>query len=209
VTQIFDAHYADRAHQDRAGRLGMWLFVASEVLFFGALFALYAGYRAAHPEAFLAAAHHAKLVFGTLNTYVLLTSSLCVALAVTSLRLGWPRVTSLLIVVTMLLALVFLGFKSAEYLEHFREGILPGLDFHFPPANDHGTRIYFTLYYVMTGLHALHVVIGIGLFAWVLRRLRLGRDTPETHLGLETVGLYWHFVDIVWLFLWPTFYLIH
>jgi cytochrome c oxidase subunit 3 len=209
VTPAVDAQYEDLAHQDRTGRFGMWVFIGSEVLFFGALFALYFGYRAHYPAAFAAASHHAKLVLGTANTYVLLTSSLSVALAVDAVRHDRRRRALFLIALTVALALVFLALKLTEYAAHIEEGILPGRAFHVAALPGPGPMLYFTLYYAMTGLHALHVLVGIGLFSWVFVRVRRGAWSPAGYLGLDLVGLYWHFVDVVWLFLWPMFYLLH
>lgn len=209
MTPAVEEHYEDLAHQHRAGRLGMWVFIGSETLFFGALFALYFGYRAAWPESFTAASHHASLVLGTANTYVLLTSSLTVALALEAMRHDRARRALLLIGATAALALVFLALKFTEYAHHAAEGILPGGRYRFEALPEAGAQHYFTLYYGMTGLHAVHVLVGLALFSWVALKLARRRYTAQAHLGLELVGLYWHFVDVIWLFLWPMFYLLH
>ncbi len=201
--------YADLGHQERSGRFGIWVFIGSEVLFFGALFALYAGFRAHYTRDFEEASRHAKLWLGTANTYILLTSSLFVALGVAAIREGKRRQLAVFLVLTILCGLAFLVIKGVEYSEHFREGIEWGAAFSDPALPSRGALLYFTMYFVMTGLHALHVLIGVILFGGLLVRMRGGRYTGEYHLTVEVVGIYWHFVDIVWLFLWPSFYLMH
>lgn len=209
MTPVVQAHYEDLAHQNRTGRFGLWVFIGSETLFFGALFALYFGYRAMYQKDFIAGSHYTNLMLGSMNTYVLLTSSLCVALAVDSVRRAKPKRAMLLLVITAVLAVIFLALKVTEYIEHIEAGILPGYLYDFPELPGVGGLLFFSLYYGMTGLHALHVIVGLGLFAWIFTRLARGRYTPDAYLGLDLVGLYWHFVDIVWLFLWPMFYLLH
>jgi cytochrome c oxidase subunit 3 len=196
-------HFETLAVQAHAAKLGMWVFLASEVLLFGALFTLYAASRVEHPGAFHEGIRHTSRVLGTVNTLVLLTSSFSVAAAVHALRERRRGLAFVLLSVSLLLALAFLVFKGVEWSEHIREGIVPGggtAFFQAHPAS--GLPLFFTLYYVMTGLHALHVIVGSAVLAWCALRLR----TLEPHV-LEVSGLYWHLVDIVWIFLWPIFYL--
>lgn len=162
-----------------------------------------------YAEEFIQASQYSNLTLGSINTYVLLTSSLCVALAVDSVRRAKPKRAMLLLVVTSILAVLFLVLKITEYTQHIESGIMPGYLYNFPEFNGTGGLLFFTLYYGMTGLHAVHVIVGLGLFAWIFTRLARGRYTPDSYMGLDLVGLYWHFVDIVWLFLWPMFYLLH
>jgi cytochrome c oxidase subunit 3 len=193
-------------------RLAMWLFVASELMFFAALFGLYAAARADDPETFGRCTMHNALELGTLNTVVLLTSSFAVALSIAALRDARARRAALLLGSAVALGFVFLGVKSYEYAGHFREGVYPGALFHDPAlGRATSARAFFNLYFAMTGLHALHVIVGMGLLAWVAFAAARGRLGPaeEDHARAELVGLYWHLVDIVWLFLWPLFYLIH
>jgi cytochrome c oxidase subunit 3 len=200
--------YADPAMRRHALHLGMWLFLGSETLLFAGLFGLYAAYRALEHDAFANALHHNNAIIGTLNTGVLLVSSFFVAVAVFAVRLGRSRrlaVGALAVAIT--LGLTFLVIKSIEYSHHFAEGIKPGAFYASTELPDSGSRTFFTLYYVMTGLHALHVIAGMVILAWLARGIHRERITREHHTPLELGGLYWHLVDIVWIFLWPLLYL--
>lgn len=201
-------HFQDLESQAHASQLGMWAFLASEVLFFVGLFTLYAAYRATHPRTFSEAVRHTDLWLGSANTYVLLGASLLVALAVHAVRRERPRRASRLLAWAAVLGVLFLGLKGAEYWRHFQEGIFPGAYYAFETLPGRGARAFFTLYYFMTGLHALHVAGGIGVLGWLSWRARRGAYGSEWHTPLELGGMYWHFVDIVWLFLWPMFYLV-
>jgi cytochrome c oxidase subunit III len=202
-------HFEDLERQAYAARLGMWLFLGSELLFFSGLFALYAGYRAEHPVGFGVGVLHNTLVCGSTNTAVLLASSYAVALAVHAVRVG--RRTRALACLTwaLLLGLSFLAIKSGEYLHHFREGIYPGGVGRF--YEDHaepGVKMFFTLYYCMTGLHAIHVVVGMGVLSYLLVRV-FRRTINSANIHPLVVGaIYWHLVDVIWIFLWPLFYLV-
>lgn len=200
-------HFEDLEVQSHAARLGMWAFLGSEMLLFAGLFALYASYRSLYRPEFHAAAQHMSVLFGTINTFVLLTSSLTVALAVWAVRAGRSRLPSVLLVATLLLAAAFLVLKGAEYAQHFAEGIYPGFRYYaFAELPQPGVKIFFTLYYFMTGLHALHVIAGMGVLTWCLMARR--RFTAERHIGLELGAMYWHLVDLIWIFLWPLLYLV-
>jgi cytochrome c oxidase subunit III len=202
-------HFEDLEVQQHAARLGMWAFLSSEMLLFAGLFALYAAYRSMYRDAFHAAALHMSLFLGTVNTFVLLTSSLTVALAVWAVRAGRARLAALLLLATLGLAAVFLVIKGAEYLEHFHHGIYPGFQYYaFAELPQAGAKIFFTLYYFMTGLHALHVVAGMGVLLWCLWHTFRGHFGPERHTGLELGAMYWHLVDLIWIFLWPLLYLV-
>ena len=193
--------------QTHAARLGMWLFLASEVLLFSGLFVLYASYRTAHPEGFSQALHHARIWLGTGMTFVLLTSSFTVALAVHAARHGRPRPAGRWIAATLVLGVGFLAIKGYEYSVHVHERALPGIYYHFEKAPAPAANAFFTLYWFMTGLHGLHVIGGLfalGVCGLLLRRGRIGARYPTP---LELTGMYWHLVDIIWLFLWPLFYL--
>jgi cytochrome c oxidase subunit 3 len=188
-------------------RVGMWLFILSEILIFGGLFLLYAMYRAKHPADFHAASMELSRFDGTLNTIVLLTSSLTAALAVFSLQdLNKPRRTAWYLAATVGCGLVFLVVKAFEWGAKFEHGLYPRaavLD-----ARPHGEILYFGLYFTMTGLHALHVIIGMTILSVMLSFVRRGKATQERSAALENAGLYWHLVDIIWIFLFPLFYLI-
>jgi cytochrome c oxidase subunit 3 len=197
------------ARQAHAARLGMWIFLGTEVLLFGGLFALYAAYRIEHPGGFAVGVESNTVAWGSVNTGVLLVSSYAVALAVHELRRGKARASAWLIGATLLLGCLFLAVKTGEYREHFREGIYPGGvgDFYRDHA-DPGTRMFFTLYFCMTGLHALHVLVGGGVLGFLLVKVRSGRIGPHAPHPLAIGAIYWHLVDVIWIFLWPLFYLI-
>jgi cytochrome c oxidase subunit 3 len=203
-----EVQYDTLARQHATARLGMWIFLASESLLFAGLFALYAAYRAVYPAEFHAAAAHANVVLGTINTYVLLTSSLTVALAIHATRRGQRRRALLLLAITIALGVGFEVLKGIEYAQHLTEGIAPGGYYAFAALPAHGAVLYFTLYYLMTGLHALHVLGGLCALAWLSLSLYRGRITAGSSLPLELGGLYWHLVDLVWIFLWPLLYLV-
>ncbi len=188
--------------------LGMWVFLVTEVLFFGGLFATYAVYRSSYPAAFAAASRELDLVLGAVNTGVLITSSLTMALAVHAAQVGERRQLIACLGLTMLLGAVFLGIKGIEYYHKFIEHHVPGPNFQFEPAHARHAQIFFSLYFVMTGLHALHIIVGIGVLLVMLFLSWRGTIAIDYYSPIETSGLYWHFVDIVWIFLFPLLYLI-
>jgi len=203
------AHQFDNLEQQKeASTLGMWVFLVTEILFFGGLFATYTVYRALYPDAFAAASHELIVWAGTLNTAVLITSSLTMALAVHAAQTGERRLLLLFLTATMLLGCVFLGVKAFEYYSEFREHHVPGAGFQFEAEYARHAQIFFSLYFVMTGLHALHMIIGLGVMAvmWWLSYRRV--ISADYYIPIEVSGLYWHFVDIVWIFLFPLLYLI-
>ena len=203
------AHQFDDAAQQRgAATLGMWVFLATEVLFFGGMFLVYTVYRVLNPEAFARASRVQNIVLGGINTAVLLTSSLTMALAVHAARRGERRKTVLSLAATMVLGLAFLAVKGAEYAEKFSLHLVPGIDFRYAGTDAGAAQMYFILYFLLTGFHALHLAIGIGVLT-VLAARSAGRDSPAAYSNpVEVAGLYWHFVDIVWIFLYPLIYLI-
>ena len=193
-------HFASLEQQAHAARFGMWIFLSTEVLLFGALFALFASYRVHFPGAFHDGVAHADKILGSVNTAVLLVSSTLVACSVHMLRAGRIGPTKTLIAATMLLGLVFLGIKGIEWSSHLHEGLRPG-------GMARGTSEFWTLYFGMTGLHALHVIIGLGVLGSMLLGLQRGTLVAMNHHRLEIGAIYWHLVDLVWIFLWPLFYL--
>jgi cytochrome c oxidase subunit 3 len=206
-------HFADLDQQHQANTLGMWLFLATEILFFGALFAGYTVYRARYPRAFEAGSRHLVLTIGAVNTAVLIGSSLTVVLAIHAARGGARRLAELFLVLTMLLGAAFLGLKVLEYYIDWKESLVMGPGFGArveweKDINLYHVQLFFSFYYVMTGLHACHMVVGLGVFLVLWRKTRQGRYTPQYTTPLEVGGLYWHFVDIVWVFLFPLLYLI-
>ena len=203
-----EVQYDSLARQHATARLGMWVFLASESLLFAALFALYAAYRFIYPSEFHAAAAHANVLLGTINTYILLTSSLTVALAIHETKHGRRDRALILLALTIALGVAFEVCKLVEYGLHLREGIAPGGYYAYAALPAHGAVLYFTLYYLMTGLHALHVLGGLCALAWLWARLYRGKIGADSYLALELGGLYWHLVDLVWIFLWPLLYLV-
>ena len=201
-------HFDSLAQQSEATTLGMWVFLVTEVLFFGGLFATYMIYRSWYPDAFAAASHELDVTLGTINTVVLITSSLTMALAVHAAQLGQRKLLMVFLILTMILGAVFLGIKSVEYYHKFAEHHVPGPDFQFEKQHLLHAQIFFSLYFVMTGLHAVHMIIGIGIMLVMLYWAWNGTITTEYFSPIEISGLYWHFVDIVWIFLFPLLYLI-
>jgi len=201
-------HFDNLDQQQEAATLGMWVFLLTEILFFGGLFLVYTIYRTWYPEAFAAASHHLDIPFGTINTAVLIGSSLTMALAVRAAQLNARKGIILFLVLTMILGGVFLGIKAVEYSHKFSEHLVPGVFFQFDAQHFRPAQIFFSLYFVMTGLHALHMIIGMGLMIWMLLWAYNGTLGDGYYSPVEIVGLYWHFVDIVWIFLFPLLYLI-
>jgi cytochrome c oxidase subunit 3 len=193
-----------------ANTLGMWLFLAGEVMFFGAMFTGYLVYRWTYPEVFAEASQRLDILTGFINTALLLTSSFTMALAVNAALQGRRRPLVLLLGVTMALGLAFIGIKIYDYSHLIREGFFPGdarfLDQSGAPQP---VVLFFSLYFLMTGLHAVHMILGILVMAILAGLAWFGRLLPRGASQVEMVGLYWHFVDIVWIFLYPLFYLIH
>jgi cytochrome c oxidase subunit 3 len=201
-------HFETLAQQNTAVRLGMWLFLGTEVLLFAGLFLGYTVYRYFFHEAFHEASRHLSLAFGTTNTIVLITSSLTVALAYDAIKKGKEKLAAGLLFFTILCALAFLGIKSMEYAEKFREGALPGKWYHFSEITAPGANLYYTIYFLATGLHAFHVIVGMSVLGWVLVGVLKGKYGPKNYVAVELGGLYWHLVDLVWIFLFPLLYLI-
>jgi cytochrome c oxidase subunit III len=208
--------FEDLAQQQEADFLGIWIFLVTEIMFFGGLFASYAIYRWLYFGAFEGGSHILNVRIGAANTMVLIGSSLTMALSVRSAQTGNRRALILFLVATMILGGIFLGVKAYEYHQKFVEHVVPSLDWapegqtlaHLAPGGLGHAQIYFIYYFAMTGLHALHMIIGMGLLLWLVLRARKNGFTPQYFAPVEVVGLYWHFVDIVWIFLFPLLYLI-
>jgi cytochrome c oxidase subunit III len=201
--------FDDLGQQKDAATLGMWVFLVTEVLFFGGLFCTYCIYRLWYPAAFAAGSHEMIIWAGATNTAVLITSSLTMALAVHAAQTGGRRPLMMFLVLTMALGCVFLGIKAFEYYTEFTEHHVPGAGFEFQPeALKQNAQLFFSLYFVMTGLHALHMIIGLGIMSFMFWWAWNGTITKEYYNPIEISGLYWHFVDIVWIFLFPLLYLI-
>lgn len=200
--------FADLDKQGHAVRLGMWVFLGSETMLFAGLFALYAGYRIMYPAGFAAGAAGDNLVFGTINLFLLLTASLAATLGLLAVRAAALRRAAGLFSFAAASGVAFLALKTAEYVQHFHEGIFPGGGYdRLAASTPRGADIFYTLYFLSTGLHALHLFVGIGLMLWIASGCLGGRYSPANRARVENSVLYWHVVDIFWMFLWPLFYL--
>lgn len=241
MTTAMAHQFDDAEQQQQAATLGMWLFLASEVLFFGGMLAGYAVYRAAYPRAFALGSGRLDVWLGTLNTAVLLTSSLTVALAVAALQSDRRSAAAGLLIGTVVLGMVFLGVKGVEYAHKFDERLVPGRSFHFvvedgnPGGTHHRAQVatsaqdswdfresleselqllagrielFFSFYFALTGVHALHMLIGVAVFTVLAWQVIRGKYSRSYFTPVELAGLYWHFVDIIWVFLFPLLYLI-
>jgi cytochrome c oxidase subunit 3 len=187
--------------------LGIWVFLATEVLFFSGMLLAYTVLRHAYPEGFAEAGRDTKIVIGSVNTAVLLTSSATIAWAVHTAKLGHRKLLTILLVATAALGLVFVGLKGIEYAQEYAEHLVPGLDFSSDSPHAHAIELFYFLYFALTGIHAVHLSIGIvivGIMAWRATRGAIG---PAYYTPVEITGLYWHFVDLVWIFLYPLIYL--
>lgn len=213
-------HQFDDANQQKeASTLGMWAFLITEILFFGGAFAAYTVYRYLYPTAYHAASKTLNAPLGGLNTGVLLCSSLTVVLAVKAAQEGRKKGIIAYLIATVIFGATFLVVKGFEYTEKFEHHHVPGASFFLDPAEvpahltpdpllQQHAQIFFSLYFAMTGVHALHMIIGLGLMIWLIVKAKRDRFSPEYYNPVEVTGLYWHFVDIVWIFLFPLLYLI-
>ncbi len=203
-------HHFDSVEQQReASNLGMWVFLVTEIMFFGGLILAYVIYRMMYFQAFATASETLSIKLGGINTAVLIASSLTMALAVHSAQLSRKKALIFFLVVTIMLGSVFLGIKVIEYADKFHERHVPGANFLFEEGADPThAEIFFSLYFCMTGLHALHMIVGVGLLSWLTFYSWKGLYSAGYYSPVENCGLYWHFVDIVWIFLFPFLYLI-
>lgn len=201
-------HFPTLGVQLRAAQLGMWLFLATELLLFGALIAAYGYYRFVYPHAWAEASHHLNQVFGTVNTFVLITSSLAVAMAVHFARAGRRSGTVVSLSLGAFLGLAFLVIKGFEYAEEAHKGALPGRYYSLEELDIAGANVFFTFYWVMTGLHGVHVIVGVGVLLGVAYQAFRGYYDAKWHTPVELGGMYWHLVDVIWIFLFPLLYLV-
>lgn len=217
------AHQFDSMEQQKeSSLLGMWLFLVTEIMFFGGLFTAYVVYRTMYPAAFAAASSTLSVPLGATNTAVLIGSSLTMVLAIWAAQVNWRKGIILYLLLTMALGSTFLVIKAIEYTDKFRENHVPGESFNFvlenaqemsalateDPLYQKHTQIFFSLYFIMTGLHATHMIIGLGILAVLIFFSKRGKFDSEYFNPLEITGLYWHFVDIIWIFLFPLLYLL-
>ncbi len=202
--QVLHTH----VHRDDEGdKLGMWLFIFTELLLFGMLFLIYSVYRYRNPVAFELGGNELDVFIGTLNTVILLISSATVAMAITAIQKGNKKMALVFLSTTLIIAVIFLVNKYFEWGAKIEYGLYPGGEALLELG--HGTILFFGLYYVMSGIHALHILIGIGLFIFVFRQIQKDKIHSTDYIWLENTGLYWHLVDLIWIFLFPLFYLIH
>jgi cytochrome c oxidase subunit 3 len=216
--------------QREAGTLGMWVFLVTEIMFFGGMFLAYTLYRSTYPAAFASGSNHLDINLGALNTIVLILSSFTMAMAVYFTQVGKRRPQVLCLAITLLLGLTFLGVKAVEYYDKYEDHLIPGRlipgnpfkpavqeegqppvphKLHLlPGATVETVQMFYWIYFAMTGMHALHMIIGAGLLTFLIIFSLKGRYDPEYHSPVEVIGLYWHFVDIVWIFLFPLLYLL-
>lgn len=203
-------HYRDREHEFDAVKMGVWLFLATEILLFSGLFCYYGVVRMLHPETFVNGSAYLDVNWGALNTVVLLISSWTMASAVRSAQVGAQRALRTHLLITFFCGLGFMVIKFAfEYYPKWVQGKLPGKFFSYPHAPDLYQPLWWGLYWGSTGIHASHVLVGMGLLLWLFFRARRGHFGPAHYNAVEGVGLYWHIVDMVWIFLFPLLYLIH
>jgi cytochrome c oxidase subunit III len=222
-------HFENMEQQREAGTLGMWVFLVTEIMFFGGMFLAYTLYRYKYPDAFAVASNHLDIRLGAVNTAVLIVSSFTMAMAVFSTQIGKRRNTIIFLVLTLMLGLTFLGIKAVEYKAKYDDHLIPGQLIPGNPFNpavaQHGetdphklhlpqgtsvrhVEMFYWIYFSMTGMHALHMIIGAGILIVILIMAWRGRFSPEYHAPVEIFGLYWHFVDIIWIFLFPLLYLL-
>lgn len=205
---LVEHHFADAEQQKDTATFGMWLFMVQEVMFFAALFGAYAVYRYLYPEAFALGSAQLDIKLGAINTIILLLSSFTIVLAVRSAEMGKRGGTMLWLVGTMVFGGAFLVIKYFEYAAKFDHHLVPGAHFMFDHALANQVEIFFGFYFAMTGMHAIHMIVGFGVALWVLKLVANGKVRPKRYALVENFGLYWHFVDIVWIFLFPLLYLV-
>lgn len=223
-------HFENMEQQREAGTLGMWVFLVTEIMFFGGMFLAYTLYRGMHPAAFASASNHLDITLGAINTAVLILSSFTMAMAVWCTQVGKQQAQILCLVLTLILGLTFLGIKAVEYHDKYVDNLIPGKLIPGRPFNPavaqegepfdkhklhlvegaevRHVELFYWIYFAMTGMHALHMIIGAGLLSVLIYFSIKGRYDPEYHSPVEVTGLYWHFVDIVWIFLFPLLYLL-
>ena len=207
ATTLVREHFGTFEQQRETETVGMWIFLASEVMFFGALFVAFTVYRMYYPQAFGAGSAGMNIVLGSINTAVLITSSFTMAMAIHSAEIDNQRLVAILLVVTMVLGCLFLGIKFTEYFQHYQEHRMPGLWFESTRPDAGRFEMFFVFYYFMTGLHAAHMIVGVGLLLFMLGRTLRGDFKGGYSTPLAMAGLYWSFVDIIWVFLYAIFYL--
>ena len=207
VPGVLAGQFESIEQQHGADLLGMWIFLATEIMFFGGLFCGYAIYRYSFPEVFAKASHHLDVLFGAIDTAVLLCSSLTMALGVRAMRLGQRWLTIWLLLATAAFGVGFLILHGIEYHHEWEAHLVPGAHFQFEGADPAKAQMFFWIYFALTGLHSLHVLIGVLIMVGLAALVFFKFINREKYMAVEICGLYWHFVDIVWVFLFPLLYL--
>jgi cytochrome c oxidase subunit III len=208
-TAALAEQFDDLEQQHEASSFGMWVFLATEVMFFGGLFTAYILFRNLYLPAFVAGSHILDVKIGATNTAILICSSLTMALAVRAAQLGKKAALISFLLLTLLLGLTFIGIKlGLEWRHDYLEGFAPGVNWTFAGPDSRHLELFFCFYFFLTGVHALHMVIGAGILTTLIIMAARGRFSPQRYNAVEVSGLYWHFVDIVWIFLYPLLYLI-
>lgn len=201
-------HFADLAQQRDSAKMGMWIFILTEILLFGGLFTAYSIFRAWNPEMFYNAHRHLDVTLGSLNTVILITSSVTMALAIRSMQIARKKNTLIFLAITFALGLAFLVIKYFEYSHKFHLGQLPGKYYTYTGIVGTNPHIFFSIYFLMTGLHGLHILGGLAAIGVMFSRTARNKLSSEYYTPLELTGLYWHLVDLIWIYLFPLFYLI-
>ncbi len=201
-------HFSDLEQQSESAKLGMWLFLLTEILLFGGVFVAYTIFRNWNHEMFVNAHKQLSLALGGTNTVDLIISSLTMALAIRDMQLGKKNRCMANLLITIGLALVFLVIKYFEYAHKFHLGQLPGKWYTFTGVEGTNPHVFFSIYFLLTGIHAIHIIVGISLITWIFFRVKKDHFAPEYYTPIEMVGLYWHLVDLIWIFLFPLLYLI-
>lgn len=208
TNHVIPHHFESAHHEFDTSKFGMWVFLITEVLMFGGLFCAYAMYRGLYPALFQEAHHELNKIMGATNTVVLLFSSLTMALAVNAAQRTLKKRALIMLFLTLMCALTFMVIKYFEYTHKFHMGIFPGKYYTFEGIKEAHASLFFSLYFLMTGLHGIHVVIGMILIGWVMFRTNRGDFNANYYTPVELVGLFWHLVDLIWIFLFPLYYLI-
>lgn len=201
-------HFRDAAHQYESSKQGIWLFMVTEILMFGGLFVAYAIFHGIYPEMFAEGASYLNWKMGFLNTLVLIFSSLTMAMGIYFIQHGQKQKANIALITTILCGFVFMVVKYFEYTHKFHDGIFPGKFFTHEGIEHANLALYFSFYFTMTGLHGLHVIIGMSLITWVLIRNIRGDFDKDHYTAVEGVGIFWHIVDLIWIYLFPILYLI-
>lgn len=204
----FAHHFKDAMHEFLSSKEGIWVFMVTEILMFGGLFVGYFIFHALYPEMFAEGASHLAWKLGALNTVVLIASSWTMALSIHFIQRGLNSKATACLITTILCGAIFMVVKYMEYTAKIEHGLLPGKFFHYHEAVHHNLPLYFGFYFCMTGLHGIHVLTGMGLISWVLYRHLKGEFNPHYFTAVEGVGIFWHIVDLIWIFLFPLLYLV-